>query len=54
MMNPKLILMCILSTAAAVLLNGCLMRQTVTDDGEVVADNYVIKRPLKDAIKNSE
>ncbi len=54
MMNPKLILMCILSTAAAVLLNGCLMRQTVTSGGEVVEDNYVIKRPLKDAIENSE
>lgn len=45
---------CLLAAFAAALLNGCLMRQTVTNDGQVVQDSYVIKRPLKNAIGRSE
>lgn len=46
--------MCVIAAAATVLLTGCLVRQTVTDNGEVVQDNYVVKRPLKDAFERSE
>jgi len=38
---------CVLVTAAAVLLSGCLVRRTVTKGGSVVTDRYVVKRPLK-------
>jgi hypothetical protein len=35
--------------------SGCLMRQTVTkEDGTVVSDDYVVKRPLLDAVKGKE
>ena len=44
----------LLATATAVILSGCLMRQTVTSGGEVIEDNYVIKRPLRDAVERSE
>lgn len=53
-MNVQLISKCLLAALATALLSGCLMRQTVTSGGEVVQDNYVIKRPLKDAIQRSE
>ena len=43
-----------LALASAVLLSGCLTQQTVTSNGEVISQDYVIKRPLKDAIENSE
>jgi hypothetical protein len=39
--------------AAALLLNGCLVRETVTSGGQVVEDGYVVKRPLKEAIEKS-
>ena len=42
---------CLLASA---LLSGCLTQQTVTSNGEVISQDYVIKRPLKDAIENSE
>lgn len=40
--------------AAALLLNGCLVRETVTSGGQVVEDGYVVKRPLKEAIEKSD
>jgi len=43
----------LLASAMTALLSGCLMRQTVTQNGEVLSSDYVVKRPLKDAIKNS-
>ena len=39
---------------ATLVLNGCLMRQTVTSGGEVVKDGYVVKRPLKDALQSAK
>jgi len=44
----------ITAVAAALLLSGCLMRQTVTENGEVVEENYIVKRPLKDAVERSQ
>jgi hypothetical protein len=41
--------------AALVLLpmTGCLTQRTVTEGGRKVSQEYVIKRPLKEAVKNS-
>jgi len=44
-------------TAALVLVStlaGCLTRRTVTQGGQTVSQEYVIKRPLKEAIRNSQ
>ena len=40
--------------AVALLASGCLVKQTVTRNGEVVSDDYVVKHPLKDAFHNSQ
>ncbi len=53
-MTPKLLCNCLLSTAMVVLSSGCLVKEKVTVNGEVMADDYKIKRPLKDAIDNSQ
>jgi outer membrane protein assembly factor BamE (lipoprotein component of BamABCDE complex) len=55
-MKPKPIAMClsVAAAAATLLLSGCLMRQTVTRNGEVVKEGYVVKRPLKEAVRGSE
>ncbi len=33
--------------------SGCLTKRTVTEGGHKVSEDYVIKRPLKDAVENS-
>jgi hypothetical protein len=33
--------------------SGCLTKRTVTEGGHTVSEDYVIKRPLKDAVENS-
>lgn len=45
---------CLFAAVAVALLPSCLMRQTVTENGEVISSDYVVKRPLKDVIENSE
>lgn len=45
---------CLLASAVAILSSGCLTQQTVTSNGEVISQEYVIKRPFKDAIENSD
>ena len=50
-MKPATLVSCLLAT---VLLPSCLMRQTVTENGEVISSDYVVKRPIKDVIQNSE
>lgn len=45
---------CLLASSLAFLFSGCLTQETVTSNGEVISQDYVIKRPLKDAIENSE
>lgn len=52
-MNRKLIPKCLLFAAVAALMSGCLMRRTVTSNGETIEDKYVIKRPIKEALDNS-
>lgn len=34
--------------------SGCVMKRTVTDGSSVVSENYVVKRPLRDAIAEKE
>ena len=36
---------------AAALVSGCLTRRTVTQNGQTVEQNYVIKRPIKEAVE---
>ncbi|MES2659664.1 MAG: hypothetical protein V4689_13690 [Verrucomicrobiota bacterium] len=45
---------CLLVSSLVILVSGCLTQQTVTSNGEVISQNYVIKRPLKDGIENTE
>lgn len=35
------------------LLSSCLTQRTVTQGGRTVSQDYVIKRPIKDALDNS-
>ena len=44
----------LLAASLVVLWSGCLTQQTVTSNGEVISQDYVIKRPLKDVIENTE
>ena len=30
---------------------GCLMQRTVTENGRVVSEDYVVDRPIRDAIR---
>lgn len=42
------------SLFVSLMLTGCLTRRTVTEGGQVIEKDYVIKRPLKEIIQNSE
>lgn len=53
-MKPIILAKYLLAAFLVVLLSGCLTQQTVTSNGEVISQDYVIKRPLKNAIENSE
>ncbi len=43
-----------ISVAMTLLTTGCLVQETVTVNGEVREEEYKFKRPLKEAIENSE
>ena len=45
---------CFLSAAMTLLTTGCLVQETVTVNGEVREEEYKFKRPLKEAIENTE
>ncbi len=32
------------------LFNGCVTKRTVTDNGEVIAEGYVLKRPIRGGV----
>lgn len=53
-MRPGLLTKSLLAASLVVLSSGCLTQQTVTSNGEVISQDYVIKRPLKDVIENTE
>jgi hypothetical protein len=50
----KSIIFWFLSAAMALLATGCLVKETVTVNGQVKEEDYKIKRPLKEAIENSQ
>lgn len=50
----KPLLLSAATLACASLLAGCLTQRTVTEGGQTVSQKYVIKRPLKEAIENSQ
>jgi hypothetical protein len=54
LMKIKTIAKCLLASTVVVFSSGCLMQQTVTENGEVTSSNYVIKRPIKELIENSQ
>lgn len=54
LMKSTILAKCLLASSLVVLVSGCLTQETVTSNGEVISQDYVIKRPLKDAIENSE
>ena len=39
---------------ASLLLSGCVTKRTVTQGGRTVEEKYVVKRPIKNAIKKVE
>lgn len=52
-MKPKNILTILIATVAPLLSSGCLVQETVTVNGEVMKEGYVVKDPIKDVIDNS-
>ena len=53
-MKTKFSFICLFTAAMVVFSSGCLVREKVTVNGQVVQEDYKIKRPLKDAIDNSQ
>lgn len=46
---------CLLAATVAALLTGCLTRRTVTaSDGRTIESKYVVERPVKKLINNSQ
>lgn len=52
-MKPKNILTILIAVVAPLLSSGCLVQETVTVNGEVMKEGYVVKDPIKDVIDNS-
>lgn len=50
----KIPIRCAAVLVLLVLLPGCLTQRTVSEGGHTVSQEYVIKRPLKEAIENSQ
>jgi starvation-inducible outer membrane lipoprotein len=44
----------LLAVTFAFTLSGCLTQRTVSEGGHTVSQEYVIKRPLKEAVRNSQ
>jgi hypothetical protein len=53
-METKFSFLHLFSVVALLLSTGCLVRETVTVGGEVREDDLKFKRPIRDAIKNTE
>jgi hypothetical protein len=49
----RIVLKCLMAAAVVVSMSGCLTQRTVTEGGRKVSQEYVIKRPLKEAVQNS-
>lgn len=53
-MNTKFSFLNLLSVVVLLSSTGCLVHETVTVGGEVREDDLKFKRPIRDAIKNTE
>lgn len=42
----------LLCAAVALSFTGCLTKRTVTEGGQVVSQNFYVKRPVRDAMKS--
>jgi hypothetical protein len=51
--HMKTLLRSAMAVILAATLTGCLTKRTVTQGGQTVSEEYVFKRPLKEAIGNS-
>ena len=51
--NSGLVMKTLLAALLVLPLTGCLTQRTVTEGGHTVKQEYVIKRPLKEAVQNS-
>lgn len=49
----RIVLKSLMAAVVAVSMSGCLTQRTVTEGGRKVSQEYVIKRPLKEAVQNS-
>lgn len=49
----KLFTLSFVALICITILPGCLTQRTVTQGGQTVSQNYVIKRPLKEVVQNS-
>jgi hypothetical protein len=52
-MKPKNFLTILITVLASLLSSSCLVQETVTVNGEVMKEDYVVKDPVKDVIDNS-
>jgi hypothetical protein len=55
-MISKRLILCLhfLCGLSVIFSSGCVMKRTVTDGGSVVSEEYVVKRPLRDAMLETE
>ena len=53
-MNKKSATLWFVSATMTLLATGCLVQETVSVNGEVRDEEYKFKRPIKEAIENSE
>jgi hypothetical protein len=53
-MKSGLVMKILLAALLVLPLTGCLTQRTVSEGGHTVKQEYVIKRPLKEAVQNSQ
>lgn len=53
-MNTQFKITCLFSIATVLLATGCLVKETVTVNGDVREQDLKFKRPIKEAIENTE
>ena len=50
----RLTALSIAALVAALSTSGCLTQRTVTQNGHVVSQDYIVERPIRDAIRESK
>lgn len=54
MNSIRLIALTIAALVAVLGTSGCLTQRTVTQNGHVVSQDYIVDRPIRDAIRESK